>query len=255
MNSKKKRLSYSQIAMFLRCPRQYWYRYIQGIKTPASGEMVQSRVWHKTLEINYRQKIDSKVDLPLGEMLENFSNIFDESIKYEEIIFEKSSPVFLKDQGLQIVEMHHTHIAPNVHPMLVEKFFTVSLGEDFPYELTGVWDLVEEGGIIVDNKAQGRAKSQNDLDKDLQMTVYSLGYRALYGEIEKGIRIDAVIKNKNLKVTQLETSRTNEECRWLLGLIENVASAIQKEAFFPNPDGWHCSPVYCGYYQQCKKGN
>lgn len=202
--------------------------------------------------MNYRQKRESGIDLPLEEMLENFSNIFDESTKYEEILFEKSSPEYLKDQGLKITEIHHTHIAPAVRPMLVEKFFTVSLGDDFPYELTGVWDLVEEGGIIVDNKTQGKSKSQNDLDKDLQMTVYSLGYRALYGEIEKEIRIDAVVKNKNLKVTQLKTSRTNDECKWLLGLIENVASAIHKESFFPNPDGWHCSPIYCGYYNDCK---
>ena len=215
MNARKKRLSYSQIAMFLRCPRSYFYRYILGKKSPPSGEMVQSSVWHKTVEINYRQKMDSKVDLPLEEMLDNFSNIFDDLFGRQEIIFGMNSPEFLKEQGLLITEIHHTEIAPNVRPMLVEKFFTVSLGDDFLYELCGVWDVVEEGGIIVDNKTQGRAKNQNDLDKDLQMTVYSLAYRALYGEIERGIRIDAVVKNKNLKVTQFETSRTNADCKWL----------------------------------------
>jgi len=45
----KRQLSYTQLNMFLRCPRQYEYRYIHGLKVPPSGAMVQSRVWHQTV--------------------------------------------------------------------------------------------------------------------------------------------------------------------------------------------------------------
>jgi putative RecB family exonuclease len=250
----KKHLSFTQLNMFLRCPRQYEFRYMDGLKIPPSGAMVQSRVWHETIEKNYRQKISSEADLPLSDMQEFFAARFDEAFGSEEVVFEEdANPARLKDQGVSIVATHHNIIAPKVRPALVEEKFLVSLGEEFPYELMGVWDLVEADGTIVDNKAYSRTPSQDDIDKDLQFTLYSLGYRASRKQVEKGIRMDAVIKNKQPKAVQLRTSRTNEDCRWLLGLIEKVVQAIGSGTFYPNPSGWHCSPKFCGYWDKCKQ--
>jgi len=64
----KKYLSFSQLSMFLRCPRQYEFRYIHGLKIPPSGAMVQSKVRHQTLEQNYRQKIQSSKDLRVEQV-------------------------------------------------------------------------------------------------------------------------------------------------------------------------------------------
>jgi hypothetical protein len=240
--------------MFLRCPRQYEFRYIEGLKIPPSGAMVQSRVWHETLENNYKQKITSDTDLPLPDMQEYFAARYDEVLGNEEVTFEEDeNPARLKDQGVSIVSAHHKIIAPRVRPAIVEEKFLISLGDDFPYELMGIWDLIEADGTIVDNKAYKRTPSQEDIDRDLQFTLYSLGYRASKKQIEKGIRMDAVIKNKQPRAVQLRTSRTNEDCRWLLSLIEKVVQAIQSGTFYPNPSGWHCSPKFCGYWEKCKR--
>jgi len=252
----KKSLSFTQLNTFLRCPRQYAFRYIQGIRTPASGAMIQSRVWHETVERNYRQKIASHADLPIADLQAFFAERFDEVLRFEEIAFESGEdPGALKDQGLAILAAHHHEIAPRVKPLLVEKPFRVSLGDQFPYELTGVWDLVEEDGTVVDNKAYSKTPNQHDLDRDLQLTVYSLAYRAAFGEIEKGLRVDAVIKTKDLKALQLRTARTNRDCQWLLGLIEEVAGAIAQGVSYPNPNGWHCAPRFCGYWDRCMGRN
>jgi hypothetical protein len=238
--------------MFLRCPRQYEFRYIKGIKVPPSGAMVQSRVWHQTVERNYKQKIESDSDLPLGEMQEYFAARLDESLTSEEIALEAhEKPGKLKDQGTAIVAAHHQVIAPAVRPMLVEERFTVDLGRDFPFELVGVWDLVERDGTIADNKAYGKTPNQQDLDKDLQFTAYALGFRVTRGRIEPRLRMDAVVKTKTPKAIQLHTSRTNADCRWLLRLIEQVVQAIVSGTFFPNPNGWHCSPRFCGFWARC----
>ena len=248
----KQQLSYTQLSMFLRCPRQYEYRYMQGLKVPPSGAMVQSRVWHQTVELNYRQKIHSDHDLPLGEMQEFFATQFDAALAKEEIAFEPGErPGTLKDQGTAIVAAHHKTIAPEVRPLLVEQPFTVALGEDFPFDLVGVWDLVERDGTIADNKAYRKQPYQEDLDKDLQFTIYALGFRATRGEIEAGLRMDAIVKRKNPKVVQLHTRRTNSDCRWVLGLIEQVGKAITSGIFYPNPNGRHCTPHFCGYWSRC----
>lgn len=250
--AEKRHLSFTQLNMFLRCPRQYEFRYIRGIKAPPSGAMVQSRVWHQTVERNYRQKIESDRDLALGEMQEFFAAQFDAALGSEEIAFEPDEkPGKLKDQGTAIVAAHHKTIAPAVHPLLVEERFTVDLGEDFPFDLVGVWDLVERDGTIVDNKAYGKAPRQEDLDKDLQFTAYALGYRTTHGRAEPGLRMDAIVKTLNPRVVQLHTRRTNDDCLWLLGLIEEVGKVIDSGIFYPNPNGWHCSPRFCGYWGLC----
>lgn len=248
----KPHLSFTQLNMFLRCPRQYEYRYIHGIKSPPSGAMVQSRVWHETLERNYRQKVHSECDLALGEMQEFFAANFDTVVGSEEIAFEPGAkPSKLKDQGTAIVAAHHQRIAPAVRPLLVEERFRVDLGEDFPFDLAGVWDLVERDGTIVDHKAYGKTPRQEDLDKDLQFTAYALGYRTRHGRTEPGLRMDAIVKTGNPRAVQLHTQRSNDDCRWLLGLIEPVAAAIDAGIFYPNPNGWHCSPRFCGYWDRC----
>lgn len=250
----KKYLSFTQLSMFLRCPRQYEFRYIQGLKIPPSGAMVQSKAWHQTLENNYRQKIVSLEDLPLSDMQDYFAARYDDALNKEEVKFdENENPAGLKDQGVVIVETHHEIIAPKVRPIQVEEEFLISLGEEFPFDLKGIWDLIENDGTIVDNKAYKRTPSQEEIDKDLQFTLYSLGYRASKKKIEKKLRMDAIIKNKQPKAVQIQTTRTNEDCRWLLSLIEQVAQAIKSGIFYPNPTGYMCNPKFCGYWEKCKR--
>jgi len=251
--AEKPHLSHTQIAMLLRCGRQYEFRYVHGLKIPPSGAMVQSRAWHQAVEHNYRQKIQSDRDLPVAEVQELFAARFDEGVEAEEIAFDPGeNPGRLKDQGVGIVAAHHEVIAPAVRPALVEERFRLDLGEEFPFDLVGVWDLVERDGTVADNKCYGRAPRQEDLDKDLQFTAYSLAYRASRNEVEPGLRMDAVVKTKRPKALQLHTKRTNDDCRWFLGLVEDVARAIRSGVFYPNPTGWSCSPRFCGYHERCR---
>ena len=58
-----KHISVSQIKMFLRCPLQYKYRYIDNLKIPPTGSLLLGSSVHSSLEGNYRQKIETKQDL------------------------------------------------------------------------------------------------------------------------------------------------------------------------------------------------
>ncbi|MBF0336302.1 MAG: PD-(D/E)XK nuclease family protein [Nitrospirae bacterium] len=175
---KKPYLSYSKISMFLKCPRQYEYRYMQGLKRPPSGAMKQSSAFHETAEVNYKQKIFSETDMSLADMLDTFSQRFDEIFALEEVVSDEGhTQDKLKEQGVEIVKVHHAEIAPTVQPALVEEKFLISLGNDFPFDLLGIWDVVTTDNLIIDNKAYSKTPSQNDIDTDLQLTAYALGFR------------------------------------------------------------------------------
>lgn len=251
--AEKRYLSATQISMFLRCGRQYEFRYIQGLKRPPSGALILGKSWHSAVELNYRQKIQTETDLPLEIVKDRFSDAFDQAFTKEVELDECEDKGQLKDLGVQITEAHHRHIAPKVQPLMVEHEFNLDLGEGFPFSLKGFWDVIERDGVIADNKSFSKIPTQSDIDKDLQLTCYSLAYRATKGQIEQGLRLDIVTKRATPKAIQLYTKRSNADCRWFLGLIEKVAQAIESGVFFPNPSSHLCSPKWCGYWERCRK--
>ena len=115
-------------------------------------------------------------------------------------------------------------------------------------------DLVDEGRTIIDTKFIGKKPNQDELDKDLQFTSYSLLYRANEGKNEAGMRKDALVKTKKPYATTLGTSRTDEDCDWFLGLTDRLNAALDAGNFVPNPTGWWCSEKGCGYYSLCRGG-
>ena len=50
--------------MYLRCPRQYYHRYVEGHKEPPGWAMVAGLSGHEALEMNNLTKIDTGEDLP-----------------------------------------------------------------------------------------------------------------------------------------------------------------------------------------------
>lgn len=249
----KRHLSFTQIGMYLRCPRQYEFRYIQGLRRPPSGALVLGSSWHKAIERNYRQKVQTEIDLPLEDVQDCFSDAFDQAFTEDVELDEGEDKGQLKDTGVLITTEHHKLIAPKVQPLFVEQEFNLDLGAGFPFTLKGFWDVIERDGTIADNKSYSKTPSQSDLDKDIQFSAYATAYRAIHQKIEPGLRMDCVVKTKVPKAVQLHTKRSNDDCRWFLGLVEKVAQAIQSGTFFPNPSSHLCSPKWCGYWSQCRK--
>lgn len=250
-------LSVSQIKLYLDCPRKYAFRYIEGIRNPFGIAAFLSVVWHAIVEANYAQKIVTGTDLSLEEMLDRYTHEFNSRAEREEVKLHPGETMEKgRAMGLKVTEVHHLTIAPKVRPRFVEHRFLVDLGPEFPYKLLGFYDLVEDDGTLVDNKAYSKAPSQVDLDKDLQFSIYSLARRIETGEVEPGMRMDAVIKPRNQslmpKAQRLHTKRDNVDARWTLGLIEDVANGIQKHVFPPNPTGYLCSPKWCDFWSRCK---
>jgi len=253
----KPHLSASSIKLYLECARKWAFKYVEGHRGPTGIGALLSKVWHKVAEINARQKITSGVDLSLEEMLDLYVMEYDAALQEEEVKLQVGETLEQgKDMGLKITEVHHLKIAPHVRPLLVEEEFNIDLGPEFPYTLKGFWDLVEEDGTIVDNKAFGRMVQQNDLDKDIQFSLYSLAYRVTRQTTEPGMRMDLLVKPRNKnhmpKAVQLYTQRTNVDARWILGLVEDVTKGIQRGVFPPNPTGFLCSPKYCDFWDRCK---
>lgn len=250
-------LSATQIGMFLRCARQWAYRYIERLIVPPSGAMKQSGVFHSTAEYNYVQKIESRTDLKLDEMTDFFGTRFEHEFTREEVkLNENETKGGLKDQGMDIVRVFHRNIAPYVQPVEVEKRFELTLKEkegEPPFKLVGVIDVVDERGHVRDNKAlaPSRVPNEFELSRDIQLSTYSLARRLETKKVEPELNMDVVVKLQRPEARLLRTARSREGLRMHLNTIGNISKAIRADAFPRNPTGWWCSPKWCGYWDRC----
>lgn len=255
----KRHLSPSQINMFLRCGAQYYFRYILGLKCPPKSAMTFGSSVDAGLNFNYSQKIQSRKDLKVNEVLDAYSTAFD--LGKSETEWEKEEdPAEIKDTGIVLLKKYQDEIAPTIQPASVQEQLAIPF-DDFDYDLLGYIDLIDEKGVIIDNKTSGKSPAKDkdgdgykiSADHDIQLSTYALGYRIKYGKPEKGLRVDYLIKTKEPKFIQVPLKKKNEDLNFLLRLIGYVADGIKKEVFIPNRLGMLCNERWCGYYHKCMK--
>jgi len=251
--------SASQINQFMRCPSQWKYRYIDGLKLPPSSAMVQGISYHKGLETNFVQKIETHEDLPKEDVKDAFATSFDAEIKEVEFNEEETSEGIdkvkgeLKDVGMKLIDKASTDLFPLIQPVAVEKKIDIEF-ENVDYTLTGIIDLIDDKGIIHEEKTAAKSPSKDkegnyiiDQGYLVQGAIYCLGTSI------NRISYDYAIKTRDPKIITIEHETSDEEKAFVLSLLGQVDHAIKSEAFYPNRSSWMCSKKSCGYWRQCEK--
>jgi hypothetical protein len=83
-------------------------------------------------------------------------------------------------------------------------------------------DLIDDQRYIIDHKTSKRSYPEDAAEKDIQLTAYSMGYRALHGEDEKGVRLDVMVRTNKPKIQPLEAARTESDIYRFLRLAKQV---------------------------------
>jgi len=244
--------SVSKLKCYLRCPAVYYYRYILGLHAPPTSNMMLGSAVHAAIEFNYRKKLESGKDLPLGDVKEFFTANFNYS--KGQVLWEPGEvPGKVMDEGVRMLELYHTELAPTITPTLVEQVFQVRF-ENCRIVFKGIIDLVTDGSLIVDHKTSGRTPTAESIDKDLQATAYSLGLRYMRKTIETGIAFDYIIRCKQPKIVRFNTSRTQADIDNFLKLLGQVMTSVQAGIFYPNSTGQFCSAKMCQFWDECVGG-
>ena len=262
--AKPEHLSPSQINTYLTCPLQHFWRYKEHLKIRPKSALTLSKSIHFGIEGNYRQKVESHVNLSLPKVLGIFSADFD-TRKHETLWEKDEKSGKIKDEGVGLLSVYHKTVTPKVQPLHVEDKFKV-IFENFNVPLIGYLDLIAEPGIIVDHKTSGKAPSvmETETKNSLQLTAYALGYRTKFEKLEKGIRVDVMFRTKpskaakpkppkEPKVLPFPTTRTEQDINRFLKQMAYVAKAIEEEIYYPRQPGWQCTSEWCGYYEICHK--
>ena len=227
----------------------YYFRYCEGLISPPSGALTLGLSFHSSIAHNYRQKKESREDLPVSDVLDKFSTEFDHR-KHETVWVEDEKPGVVKDRGIGLLREYQRVVAPPTQPKQVEMEFTIDFdNKDFTF--LGYLDLVDDKNTIVETKTTSRRPSKPKPDHLLQTTAYATGFRANEGESEKGVRLDYAVSNGKAEIISFDRHVTGEEIGFFLTLVGRVAHAIESEVWIPNRANFLCSEKWCGYWNIC----
>ena len=246
-------ISQSQLNSYMGCSAHYLFSYVCGIKMPPRAAMAQGSAIHKGLGDGYQYKIDNGKDPKLNDLLGIFEQDFAERIANEVEKSKKDDPTeLLLDQGVELLKKYHAEKMPTITPKASEVGFEVDF-KNKNYKLLGFIDLADTDGIIHDHKVSTRAPSENDIKSNQQLSAYSLGYQALFGEREKGVVFDYLLRGKNPKIVTHKSKRTLADHKRFLTNVAYIMQAIESQLFFcfhTPTNSWICSPDWCGYEER-----
>jgi putative RecB family exonuclease len=256
-NENKPHFSASQLMCYLQCPLQYHFQYELGIsweKTPSA--VLFGGAVHKGIEKANRLLMDGGIDIRVVKA--EYATAWKDTTSAEEIAW-KEDPSELYQKGGELLDLYCLEMASQ-KPTEVELPFRLPIVDPqtglfiSQRDLVGKIDAIFTDDTIIEIKTTGRSPVQQEVDQNLQITLYSWAYRMLYGKPEKVIKVVNLVKTKDPKISVVETQRTERDHSWLLGTTFQVLRAIDQKLFYPNPiGGFGC--FNCQYQQHCKEDN
>lgn len=240
--------SASSLATFLRCGKQWEYAYVYVIKSPPNLRMMLGIAAHEAVEVNYRQKLVTRLDMPADEVADAFSDAFERMATDVDERGETETKGEAKDSGVKLVETYQEVVAPTIQPLYVEQEVQFTI-DDVPY--TGNIDLVDETGRVRDLKTTKRRPSART-DYALAMTGYAVGYRQMTGHIETGITLDYMVRTQKPYYYPAATEGpvSADGIATFAAVLRGVSESVQHGIFLPTGlNTGACS--WCGYQQIC----
>lgn len=213
---------------------------------------------HRAVEKNLKYKVDQGSLMECSEVIaiayDEFHKIWDGGmlLTEDESISMKKTLGVASDMVVKLSSLYYIEFAPNTNPVTVEEKFVILL-DDFPFDIAGKKDIVEEDKIgDVKTMASNKASV-----KSMQMATYAMDFKVKHGRYPGSVYHQKLIKTKTPKAVIEEATPDDTWVDPLLRRIERFAEIIDavrsgKQAFMPaDPNHWCCTAKYCGWHRDC----
>lgn len=168
----KMALSYSKMSMYIQCPRRYRLCYIDRFGVKPQGFFSIGSTIHNTLEKFYNIKPKKGKEPTLDELLQLYDQCWitaGYSSKQEEQEYYQNGKKWLVNYYEKFVKGQY------IPAYMTEEYFELPIGKNL-HVMIGYIDRVQknpDGSYeILDYKTDPKVRSQEEVDKDLQLTIY-----------------------------------------------------------------------------------
>ena len=241
--------SYSQLTTFQSCPRQYQYQFIYKIPKPPSGALSFGITLHNTLLEFYRLVSQSKQASLFTE--------YNEDLSFEKLISiygqkwipygyeSKAHMESAKKRGKEILKLFYGHFKERIPSVeFLEKSFKLKVGD---YTISGRIDRadkLENGALEIIDYKTGRAKSQERVNKDLQLMIYAMAANECFKK--PASKMTLYFLDEDQKISTEPDSGKIQKAK---DEIIETADKINQSDFAPTPSKFTCQ--FCPYRKIC----
>jgi len=244
--------SHSRLSSFEQCPLKYRFRYIEKIDPDfkQSIEGFLGNKVHDTLEwiYNHPKKETLESDDVIKHYIENWNKDFSPAIKI--VKADLTAEVYF-NKGLKFLICYFLKHKPfKDGTIATEKRIFIDLDKEGSKKLIGYIDRLvhnKETNILEvhDYKTSGSIKSQEELDNDRQLAIYSIAIR---NEFKEATDVHLVWHFLDFNQT-LVSKRTIEQLAQLKQDIIKLINKIENENDFPPQPSILCN--WCEYQSKC----
>lgn len=232
------RLSYSSIDTYETCPAKYRFQYEERLPTSPSPALSFGDSLHRALHRFHARPVP--VAPPLAELLEMLEDAW-VSDGYADAAEEQS----YREHAREVLAQYHRENAGAYRiPAALEFRFEIEVEG---VTLSGVIDRMDRipgGGYeIIDYKTNRRLPPRERVDRDLQLSIYHLAAREVWGIEPERLTLYFLLPNQ-----RMSTARTRAHLDELRRRIATVAERIQAGRFEPRQNplcGW------CEFQARC----
>jgi DNA helicase-2/ATP-dependent DNA helicase PcrA len=240
--------SVSQINTYLQCPKKYLYQYIYKIPTKPKHYFDFGTTIHAVLEnIIDDIKEDSELDLIYSKAVKLLNEIWIskgyENEEQEKEYFEKG---LITIKNFIIAQQKLLKLNKNRKTIEKEKDFLIKLNNKKIYGIIDRIDKIDENNYeVLDYKTSNTMEKLENLQNNIQLFVYALALKELYGKYPKKIGLWYVIHNK-IKLISFNEKNLEKLKNDILKAINEIETAN----FKPKPSKFNCT--YCDFSEICK---
>jgi hypothetical protein len=238
-------LSPTQVRTFLNCSARWWFKYGLGEPEAKNSALALGSAVHRTLEVNFREKVTTKEDLDTLGVVALFRSEWQGQMEQTEFR-DDEDPAALGKVGEQLVAKYMDEAAPWIQPVVVE---TDVAGEIGGVPVRGVVDLLDEEGRVVDVKTSARKPSGVSPDYAFQLATYRQITPGASGEA----RLDTLVKTKTVQLVQQAYTVGSQDVQATEVLYPFVQTGIANGLYFPNRQSLTCSRRNCAFWRQCER--
>ncbi len=200
---------------------------------------------HAALELNFRQKIETKKDLGREELLEAFALAWKQQAELAQFA-ERDAQAELERTGTVLVQKYLIEAAPDITPIAVEH--PVS-GVIAGVKVRGYVDLMDSNGRIIDLKSSSKKPSEITPDYKRQCTTYT---RIMPGASGK-VTVQTLVKTKTPQLIEQNLTVGPEDVRHIEIIYPLVQEAMRSGLYTPNRNSMFCSRKSCAFWKGCQE--
>jgi putative RecB family exonuclease len=223
------RLSFSRVDTYGNCPRKFRYAYVDKLPGRPGPHLSFGTSIHAALEDFYDRKLP---ECPTEEQLLGF--LYERWDGSGFVDLDRDEQLAFYRHAQDVLRRFHRRCAPTYRlPAATEAWFELPIG----YEATVVGsidrvDVDDDGRLhVIDYKTNRKVKDRQRVAGSLQLAIYALACRHLFGTLPATVSLDFVVAGVEVAVAvedlDLEGARQQ---------VLDTAAAVRADRYEPTPN-------------------